>query len=157
MWKSKRINGIKLEFHTVTQIMQELLGSVLSGFKVEQLLVLVNELGVDGGVEELVIGQNILEEWDVGLDMEKKRRKQCGQRTFLSSWTNKLVLQRDSPESKESGSPVLAQSLICVQVHPHYINPGKYTVISPKILLTLEGLKNSVVTKPTNYIKVTQE
>lgn len=101
-----KMNGIKLEFHTVTQIMQELLGSVLSGFKVEQLLVLVNELGVHGGVEELVIGQNILEEWDVGLDKEEKRRKQCGQGTFYSSWTNRPVLQSHTPESKESGSPV---------------------------------------------------
>lgn len=116
----------------VTQIMQELLGSVLSGFKVEQLLVLVNELGVHGGVEELVIGQNILEEWDVGLDMGEKGRKQCGQRTFYSSWTDRPVLQSDSPESKESGSPVLAQPLICVQVHPCYINPGRYTVASQK-------------------------
>lgn len=57
--------------------MQEFLGSVLSGFEVEELLVLVDELGVHGGVEELVVGQNILEERDVGLEMERQveRRK----------------------------------------------------------------------------------
>lgn len=51
--------------------MQELLGSVLGGFEVEELLVLVDELGVHGGVEELVVGQNVLEERDVGLERER--------------------------------------------------------------------------------------
>lgn len=53
--------------------MQQLLGSVLCGLEVEELLVLVDELGVDGGVEELVVGQNVLEERDVGLEMKKNR------------------------------------------------------------------------------------
>lgn len=52
--------------------MQELLGSVLGGFEVEELLVLVDELGVHGGVEELVVGQNVLEERDVGLERERR-------------------------------------------------------------------------------------
>lgn len=66
-----------LSVYTLTQVMQEFLGSVLSGFEVEELLVLVDELGVHGGVEELVVGQNILEERDVGLEMERQveRRK----------------------------------------------------------------------------------
>lgn len=50
--------------------MQQFLCSVLRWFEVEELLVLVDELGVHGGVKELVVGQNILEEWDVGLEME---------------------------------------------------------------------------------------
>lgn len=53
--------------------MQQLLGSVLCGLEVEELLVLVDELGVDGGVEELVVGQDVLEERDVGLEMKKNR------------------------------------------------------------------------------------
>lgn len=66
-----------MSVYTLTQVMQEFLGSVLSGFEVEELLVLVDELGVHGGVEELVVGQNILEERDVGLEMERQveRRK----------------------------------------------------------------------------------
>lgn len=52
--------------------MQEFLGSVLSGFEVEELLVLVDELGVHGGVQELMVGQNVLEEWDVGLEMKRR-------------------------------------------------------------------------------------
>lgn len=57
--------------------MQQFLGSVLGGLEVEELLVLVDELGVHGGVEELVVGQHVLQEWDVGLEMETQveRRK----------------------------------------------------------------------------------
>lgn len=51
--------------------MQQLLGSVLRGLQVEQLLVLVDELGVHGGVEELVVGQDVLQERDVGLHVER--------------------------------------------------------------------------------------
>lgn len=56
--------------------MQQLLGSVLGGLQVEQLLVLVDELGVHGGVEELVVGQDVLQERDVGLDAQRKRRRE---------------------------------------------------------------------------------
>lgn len=56
--------------------MQQFLGSVLSGFEVEELLVLVDELGVHGGVEELVVGENILQERDVCLEMERQVDKQ---------------------------------------------------------------------------------
>lgn len=56
----------------LTQVMQQLLGSVLGGLQVEQLLVLVDELGVDGGVEELVVGQDVLQEGDVGLDADRE-------------------------------------------------------------------------------------
>lgn len=61
----------------LTKVVQEFLGSVLSGFEVEELLVLVNELGVHCGVQELVVGQNVLEERDVGLEMERKKRRTC--------------------------------------------------------------------------------
>lgn len=54
--------------------MQQLLGSVLGGLQVEQLLVLVDELGVHGGVEELVVGQDVLQEGDVGLDVDRDGR-----------------------------------------------------------------------------------
>lgn len=54
--------------------MQQLLGSVLGGLQVEQLLVLVDELGVHGGVEELVVGQDVLQERDVGLDVDRDGR-----------------------------------------------------------------------------------
>lgn len=55
-----------------TQVVQQLLGPVLGGLQVEQLLVLVDELGVHGGVEELVVGQDVLQERDVGLDGERE-------------------------------------------------------------------------------------
>lgn len=61
-----------LSVFTHTQVMQQFLRSVLCWFEVEELLVLVDELGVHSGVEELVVGQNILEEGDVGLEMERK-------------------------------------------------------------------------------------
>lgn len=51
----------------LTQVVQQLLGSVLGGLQVEELLVLIDELGVHGGVEELVVGQDVLQEGDVGL------------------------------------------------------------------------------------------
>lgn len=54
--------------------MQQLLGSVLDRFKVEELLVLIYELGVNGAVQELIITQNVLEEGDVGLCRTKRRR-----------------------------------------------------------------------------------
>lgn len=54
--------------------MQQLLGSVLGGLQVEQLLVLVDELGVHGGVQELVVGQDVLQEGDVGLDVDRDGR-----------------------------------------------------------------------------------
>lgn len=60
--------------------MQQLLGSVLCGLEVEELLVLVDELGVHGGVEELVVGQHVLEEWDVGLRIKEGLRGGAGQR-----------------------------------------------------------------------------
>lgn len=44
----------------LTQVVQQLLGSVLGGLQVEELLVLIDELGVHGGVEELVVGQDVL-------------------------------------------------------------------------------------------------
>lgn len=54
--------------------MQQFLRSVLSGLQVEELGVLVNELGVHGGVQELIVGKDILEERDVGLEIEGQRR-----------------------------------------------------------------------------------
>lgn len=57
---------------TLTEVVQQLLRSVLSGFEVEQFWILVNELGVHSGVQELVVGQDILEERDVGLEKQKK-------------------------------------------------------------------------------------
>lgn len=55
--------------------MQQLLGSVLRGFQVEKLGVLVDELGVHGGVQELIVGQDVLEEGDVGLKTGGQERK----------------------------------------------------------------------------------
>lgn len=57
----------------LTQVVQQLLGSVLGGLQVEELLVLIDELGVHGGVEELVVGQDVLQEGDVGLGGERER------------------------------------------------------------------------------------
>lgn len=61
--------------YTLTQVVQQLLGTVLSGFEVEEFLVLVDELRIHGGVEELVVGKNILKERDVGLEMERQMDK----------------------------------------------------------------------------------
>lgn len=57
---------------TLTEVVQQLLRSVLRGFEVEQFWILVNELCVHGGVQELAVGQDILEERDVGLEKQKK-------------------------------------------------------------------------------------
>lgn len=54
----------------LTEVVQQLLGSVLRGLEIEQFLILVDELRVHGGVEELVVGQDILQEGDVGLETE---------------------------------------------------------------------------------------
>lgn len=64
---------VSASFCARTQVMQQLLGSVLRGLEVEELLVLVDELGVHGGVEELVVGQHVLEERDVGLEKGGER------------------------------------------------------------------------------------
>lgn len=53
--------------------MQQLLGSVLDRLEVEEFLVLIYELGVNGAVQELIITQNVLEEGDVGLCRKKKK------------------------------------------------------------------------------------
>lgn len=60
--------------HNFTQVVQQLLGSVLDRFKVEELLVLIYELGVNGAIQELVVTKNVLEEGDVGLCRTKRRR-----------------------------------------------------------------------------------
>lgn len=60
--------------HTLTQVVQQLLGSVLSGLEVEEFGVLVDELGVHGGVQELVVGKDVLEERDVGLQTGEQNR-----------------------------------------------------------------------------------
>lgn len=75
---------------THTQVMQQFLRSVLCWFEVEELLVLVDELGVHGGVEELVVGQNILKERDVGLEMEMERKSQIVY--DLSHLAHKLII-----------------------------------------------------------------
>lgn len=59
--------------HTLTQIMQEFLGSVLCRFEVEKFLVLVNKLGVNCGIQELAIAQYILQEGDISLKERKER------------------------------------------------------------------------------------
>lgn len=61
-----------LEFCGHTEVVKQLLGSVLRGLEVKELLVLVDELGVHGGVQELVVGQDVLEEGDVGLEKRQK-------------------------------------------------------------------------------------
>lgn len=71
--------------YTLTQVVQEFLGSVLSGLEVEEFLVLVDELGIHGGVEELVIGKDVLEERDVGLEMKRQMDKQRGEAFNLLS------------------------------------------------------------------------
>ena len=58
---------------TLTKVVQQLLGAVLRGLEVEELLVLVDELGVHCGVEELGVGENILQEGDVGLHGGRER------------------------------------------------------------------------------------
>lgn len=54
--------------------MQQLLGSVLDRLEVEEFLVLIYELGVNGAIQELVVTKNVLEEGDVGLCSKKKKR-----------------------------------------------------------------------------------
>lgn len=86
--------------------MQQLLRSVLGGFQVEEFLVLVDELGVHGGVQELVVAENILEERDVGLEMKMEKSGKLG------------VTKRDNVHGVNSGrkrslsaSPVLQMDL----------------------------------------------
>lgn len=69
--------------------MQQFLRSVLRRFEVEELLVLVDELGVHGGVKELVVGQNILQERDVGLEVERGKLRSC--MTFHISHTKLII------------------------------------------------------------------
>lgn len=78
---------VHLECGGRTEVMQQLLGSVLRGLEVEELLVLVDELGVHGGVQELVVGQDILEEGDVGLERRGGgcRKRKLGQIFIFSS------------------------------------------------------------------------
>lgn len=55
--------------------MQQLLGSVLDRLEVEEFLVLIYELGVNGAIQELVVTKNVLEEGDVGLCRENKKKE----------------------------------------------------------------------------------
>lgn len=76
------------EFGGHTKVMQQLLGSVLRGLEVEELLVFVDELGVHGGVQELVVGQDILEEGDVGLEKKRVRCRKKKSQIFFSDFTH---------------------------------------------------------------------
>lgn len=50
-----------------TEVVQQLLGPVLCGPQLEQLWVLVDELGVHGACQELLVVEHVLQEGDVGL------------------------------------------------------------------------------------------
>lgn len=50
-----------------TQVIQQLLGPVLRRPQLEQLRVLVDELGVHGASQELLVVEHVLQEGDVGL------------------------------------------------------------------------------------------
>lgn len=50
-----------------TKVVQQLLGPVLRRPQLEQLWVLVDELGVHGACQELLVVEHILQEGDVGL------------------------------------------------------------------------------------------
>lgn len=77
--------------------MQQLLGPVLGGLQVEQLLVLIDELGVHGGVEELVVGQDVLQERDVGLQAERGAKFHQFTRNMI-----KITLQPPPTQLKHS-------------------------------------------------------
>lgn len=50
-----------------TEVVQQLLGPVLCGPQLEQIRVLVDELGVHDACQELLVVEHILQEGDVGL------------------------------------------------------------------------------------------
>lgn len=55
--------------------MKQFLGSVLHRFEVEEILILVDELGIHRPIQELIITQHVLEERDVCLGREKRTDK----------------------------------------------------------------------------------
>lgn len=79
--------------HTLTQIVQEFLGSVLSRLEVEKLLVLINKLGVNCGVQELAIAQYILKEGDISLKEKKRERGLDNQLTVTAQAFMQYVWQ----------------------------------------------------------------
>ena len=92
--------------------MQQFLGSILGGFEVEEFLVLVDELRVHGGVEELVVGENVLQEWDVGLEMQRgteRRKLYWLSKHFRQSYAERKNL-RHNIERNESRQQLKANS-----------------------------------------------
>lgn len=55
--------------------MKQFLCSVLHGFEVEEIWILVDELSIYRPIQELIIAQHVLEEWDVCLGREKRADK----------------------------------------------------------------------------------
>lgn len=55
--------------------MKQFLCSVLHGFEVEEIWILVDELSVYRPIQELIIAQNVLEERDVCLGRGKRTDK----------------------------------------------------------------------------------
>lgn len=56
--------------------MQEFLCTVLCGFEVEQVLILIDKLCVHCAVQKLIITQNILQEGNVCLNGEEKKKRE---------------------------------------------------------------------------------
>lgn len=99
--------------------MQQLLGSILGGLQVEQLLVLVDELGVHSGVEELVVGQDILQEGDVGLDVERGKVS-SSDRKKSRLWIQLKLLCKHNKSEIENKLELICQSAadfsVCFEV-----------------------------------------
>lgn len=61
--------------HDIAQIVQQLLCPVLGGHEVEQLRVLIDEVGVHARVEEQLILEHVQEKWNVGLRLQEKKAR----------------------------------------------------------------------------------
>lgn len=62
-----------------TQVVEQLLSSVLAGPQMEKVWVFINKLGVHSAVEELIITEHVLQERDVGLKGKEEQREALGE------------------------------------------------------------------------------
>lgn len=60
-----------------TQVVEQFLGTVLCGPQLEKLRVLIDELGIHGARQELLVVEHILQEGDVGLWSRSGQESAC--------------------------------------------------------------------------------
>lgn len=71
-----------------TQVVEQLLSSVLARPQMEEVWVFINELGVHSAMEKLIVTEHVLQERDVGLKGKGEQREGMLRRGSVSASLN---------------------------------------------------------------------